>query len=111
LNLIRVMPAEGSQLSGLRPNVRGSAESRLPGARAAAFQMAESDSTITITLNGEPYTLDGDARLLALVERLKMRPARIGVEINRQVVAKARYADTVLKAGDHVEIINFVGGG
>jgi len=73
--------------------------------------MAEVSPTITITLNGEPYTLDGDARVAALVERLKMRATRIAVEVNREVVPKAKYAETILHPGDQVEIINFVGGG
>jgi len=73
---------------------------------------ARKDSNpLTITLNGEPYRLDGETRLGALVAALKMRPARIAVELNREVVPKADYDRTILKAGDQVEIINFVGGG
>jgi thiamine biosynthesis protein ThiS len=66
---------------------------------------------IAITLNGEPYSLDGDLRVTALIERLKMRASRVAVEINREIVPKAKYAETVIKFGDEVEIINFVGGG
>jgi sulfur carrier protein len=66
---------------------------------------------INITLNGEPYCLDGDPHLLVLVERLGLKPNRIAVEINHEVVAKARHAETSLREGDVVEIINFVGGG
>jgi sulfur carrier protein len=73
--------------------------------------MAGGSTSITITLNGEPYALDGDARLIALLERLDMRPPRVAVEINREVVPKARYGETTLQPGDRVEIINFVGGG
>ena len=67
--------------------------------------------TLAITLNGEPYTIEGDAHLSALIATLKMRPTRIAVELNRQVVPKAEYERTIIKAGDEVEIINFVGGG
>jgi sulfur carrier protein len=70
-----------------------------------------SHRAINITLNGEPYRLDGDAHLLALFERLMLKPGRIAVEINHEVVAKALHADTILRDGDVVEIINFVGGG
>ncbi len=74
--------------------------------------MAEPQSpTIAITLNGDPYTIEADARVAALLERLGMRPTRVAVEINCGIVPKSRYADTVIKAGDTVEIINFVGGG
>jgi sulfur carrier protein len=72
--------------------------------------MADSTPT-TITLNGDPYAIDGDLRLSALLERLNMRKGRVAVEINREIVPKASYPATIIKPGDSVEIINFVGGG
>ena len=36
---------------------------------------------------------------------------RIAVERNGDIVPKATYADTVLKDGDSIEIVSFVGGG
>jgi sulfur carrier protein len=68
-------------------------------------------STRTIILNGDPYVIDGEIRLVALLERLDMRKTRVAVEINREIVPKASYTETVIKPGDSVEIINFVGGG
>ena len=65
----------------------------------------------SITLNGDPYPLDGDTPLTVLLERLKMRRGRVAVEINREIVPKADYDATVVRVGDCVEIINFVGGG
>ena len=72
---------------------------------------AKDSGAFTITLNGEPYRLDGEARLGALITALKMRRTRIAVELNREVVPKADYDNTILKSGDQLEIINFVGGG
>jgi sulfur carrier protein len=66
---------------------------------------------ITIELNGEPLVIDAGARLIDLIEQLKLRPARIAVELNRVVVPKAQYASVKLKPSDKVEIVNFVGGG
>ena len=40
-----------------------------------------------------------------------MRRGRVAVEINREIVPKANYDVTIVRAGDSVEIINFVGGG
>jgi len=40
-----------------------------------------------------------------------MRQTRVAVEINREIVPKASYTETVIMPGDNVEIINFVGGG
>jgi sulfur carrier protein len=65
----------------------------------------------TITLNGEPFPISGDLALTALLDRLGMRPSRVAVELNREIVPRASYPGTVLRAGDQVEIINFVGGG
>jgi len=72
---------------------------------------AKDSNAFIITLNGEPYRLDGEVRLSVLIAALKMRPTRIAVELNREVVPKADYDKTILKAGDELEIINFVGGG
>ena len=36
---------------------------------------------------------------------------RIATEINGEIVPKAQYAQTVLKDGDNVEVVSFVGGG
>jgi sulfur carrier protein len=70
------------------------------------------DSLATsIILNGDPYPLGADIPLIALLERLEMRRGRVAVEINREIVPKADYDATIVRAGDHVEIINFVGGG
>jgi sulfur carrier protein len=68
-------------------------------------------SETSITLNGDPYALGGDMPLTALLERLKMRRGRVAVEINREIVPKANYDATIVRVGDNVEIINFVGGG
>lgn len=73
--------------------------------------MPQIASSFTIQLNGEEYTVDGDARLSALLERLRMRRGRIAVEINRAIVPRAQYDSVKLSPGDHVEIVNFVGGG
>lgn len=70
------------------------------------------DSIATsITLNGDPYPLDAPISVTALLERLNMRRGRVAVELNREIVPRAGYDETMIRAGDHVEIINFVGGG
>ena len=68
-------------------------------------------SKITIRLNGEPYVIEGDARLTTLIDVLKMKPTRIAAELNRVIIPKADYASITLREGDDLELINFVGGG
>ena len=65
----------------------------------------------SIILNGDAYPLGADMPLVTLLERLKMRRGRVAVEINREIVPKADYDATMVRVGDRVEIINFVGGG
>ena len=65
----------------------------------------------SIILNGDPYPLGADTPLTVLLSRLDMRRGRVAVEINREIVPKANYDATIVRAGDHVEVINFVGGG
>jgi len=72
--------------------------------------MPDSSAT-SITLNGDPYPLGADTPLTALLERLNMRRGRVAVEINRAIVPKSSYGQTIVRAGDQVEIVNFVGGG
>jgi sulfur carrier protein len=66
---------------------------------------------ITFQLNGEPYSVDTGTAVARLLEELKLKPNRVAVEINQAVVPKAEYARTTINEGDHMEVINFVGGG
>ena len=40
-----------------------------------------------------------------------MKPTRIAVELNREIVPRANYSEITLREGDELELINFVGGG
>lgn len=49
--------------------------------------------------------------MLALVEILGMKADRVAVELNRDIVPRDRWAETLLNEGDRLEIVHFVGGG
>jgi sulfur carrier protein len=72
---------------------------------------SDSNPRFSIELNGETYWIAEDSRLLALVEKLNLRPARVAIELNHSVIPKAEWASISLEPGDKVEIVNFVGGG
>ena len=38
-------------------------------------------------------------------------PKRVAVELNLDILPKSQYESTVLKDGDSVEVVSFVGGG
>ena len=65
---------------------------------------------MNLTINGEPRTTSAE-NLTALVEQLGMKPDRVAIELNRQIVPRDRWAQTRLSEGDQLEIVQFVGGG
>jgi thiamine biosynthesis protein ThiS len=68
-------------------------------------------SLLTIQLNGEPRTFEHDISVSQLILGLNLASDRIAVEVNRQVLRKQVWPDTILQNGDRVEIVHFVGGG
>lgn len=66
---------------------------------------------MNITLNGQDTTLDAPLTLAELIERHKLTPTRVAIEVNEQLVRRAEFADRQLKPGDRVEIVTLVGGG
>ncbi len=49
--------------------------------------------------------------LAALVESLGMKSDRVAVELNHEIVPRARWSDTTLNEADRLEVVHFVGGG
>ena len=66
---------------------------------------------MTIKLNGDPHEIPGPLSVSALLEQLEIDERRVAVELNLDVVKKSAYRSSVIKDGDEVEIVNFVGGG
>ena len=64
-----------------------------------------------ITLNGDRFELAGPATVSSLLAQLDIDPRRVAIEHNLVVLKRAAFDSTVLRDGDQVEIVNFVGGG
>lgn len=64
-----------------------------------------------IVLNGERREVPDGCSVLELLEFLKLEPSRVAVEVDREIVKAARWAETMLKPDAKVEIVHFVGGG
>jgi len=67
--------------------------------------------TIEVVVNGESRRVTEGLRLDGLLDFLKIDPSRVAVERNRAIVRKADWSLTRITAGDHLEIVWFVGGG
>jgi sulfur carrier protein len=71
-------------------------------------------SAMKVIINGEDRDFaDGPSpfTVAALVEKLGMKPDRVAVELNRDIVPRDRWAATTLNEGDRLEVVHFVGGG
>jgi sulfur carrier protein len=66
---------------------------------------------VKIRLNGETRDVPDAISVDALVATLGLDRAVIAVELNREVVRRARYPERTLAPGDEVEIVTLVGGG
>ncbi len=64
-----------------------------------------------IKLNGESQEVPDGSSLEDLVRQLSLPPARIAIELNKNVARRAEWATTILAEGDRIEIVHFVGGG
>ena len=66
---------------------------------------------MTVHLNGEKRDFPDGLTVAGLVAHLGMKPDRVAVELNLEIVPRPRWEGTTLKDGDKLEVVHFVGGG
>ena len=66
---------------------------------------------MNIYLNGEAREVPDNCSAAQLVEQLGLGAKRIAMEVNREIVPRSGYAETILRAEDRVEIVHAIGGG
>ena len=64
-----------------------------------------------VRINGEDREVNDGVTLTALLEAFQIRPGRVVVERNRDIVPRDSYSATLIDDGDTLEIVHFVGGG
>ena len=64
-----------------------------------------------ITLNGDAHELAGPLTVTELLVRLDIDPRRVAVEQNLVVLKRDQFDLAMVREGDEIEIVNFVGGG
>ena len=64
-----------------------------------------------LTINGEDREFSSKLTVASLLVQLGMKPDRVAVELNRDLVPRERWAQTQLSDDDRLEIVHFVGGG
>jgi sulfur carrier protein len=62
-------------------------------------------------INGDQRDFPDGLTVAALVAQLGMKPDRVAVELNLDIVPRSQWETTALKDGDKLEVVHFVGGG
>ncbi|MBR5682251.1 MAG: sulfur carrier protein ThiS [Ruminococcus sp.] len=63
-----------------------------------------------VKINGEMLDKNGKS-VSEVLSEMGISGQRVAVELNEEIVPKAKYDETILKDGDSVEVVRFVGGG
>ena len=66
---------------------------------------------MTITLNGDPHEIVQPVTVTELLAQLSIDARRVAVEHNLVILRRGTFDSVVVRDGDQVEIVNFVGGG
>ena len=66
---------------------------------------------MTIVLNGEPRDTPASTTLAALLRELELPAQRVAVEVNQELVPRAKHESFELHDGDSLEVVTLVGGG
>jgi sulfur carrier protein len=73
--------------------------------------MNQTGARMNLYLNGEAASAPDGVTVAGFLDSLGLPQKGVAVERNREIVPKSRYGETVLEAGDRIEIVQFVGGG
>lgn len=66
---------------------------------------------INILVNGKEETIDQQISILELLDVKGIKKEAVAIELNDQIIKKSDYDSVVLKDGDRVEIVSYMGGG
>ena len=64
-----------------------------------------------LMVNGVKQNVPDGTTVTQLLSTLQIVPERVVVELNLTILKRAQLGNTVLKDGDQVEVVHFVGGG
>jgi sulfur carrier protein len=71
----------------------------------------EMETAISIVVNGEKREAKTGAMVTDLLQALGLDSGRVAIERNLEILPRPTWAETRVEAGDHYEIVQFVGGG
>ncbi|MEX1256818.1 MAG: sulfur carrier protein ThiS [Gemmatimonadota bacterium] len=78
---------------------------------AKGMETRVAPATIRLRVNGTDRTVPAGETVRGLLESLDLVPATIVVEHNLEILDRATYDHILLREGDRLELVHFVGGG
>jgi sulfur carrier protein len=73
--------------------------------------MAQETKTIEIELNGTRLEIERGLTIGALLEQRGIERRMVAVELNGEIVPRHDFDETPVGEGDHLELLQMVGGG
>lgn len=73
--------------------------------------MEGQSALVEITVNGEPRQIPSDQSVADMLSWLELPADRVAVELNRQLVRKRDWEQTLVPPASQIEVVEFVGGG
>ncbi len=73
--------------------------------------MTKDAGQVTVTINGRERSIPEGATVSAVLALFDLQAATVVVEHNREILARDRFDERVVRQGDDLEIVRFVGGG
>ncbi len=70
-----------------------------------------SESDIRIMMNGKQRRVPEGATISSLLSSLELDRRLVVVELNEEIVRRTELDEVVVREGDRVELVHFVGGG
>lgn len=67
--------------------------------------------TVQVNVNGQPRQIAEGTTIAGLLDQLELTSKYVAVEVNLELVPRARHAERRLCEGDRLEIVTLVGGG
>ncbi len=66
---------------------------------------------MNIILNGKQFSIDKKMSIKDILVQNNIGGKNIVVEVNKEIISKSQWDQTILKENDQIEIITAVGGG
>ena len=83
----------------------------LSRSRSSFSRCSSSHLSLLLQVNGDRLEIEAHTSVSKLLAQLGVGTKRVAVELNLEIVPKSTYDSVVLKDGDRVEVVGFVGGG